>query len=91
MDSNTVSAVPHPAGLYEKYNVFRSGQEGAESIDGCFVLRPATDSTAWSAVAHYADNTGNLELARDLWRWLADIGHPSTWPQTGMEVPGPRR
>ena len=57
------------SGLYEKYEVTRHG----EPVDGCFVLRPETDSAALTALYRYAQVTTNRELAKGLREWLLGI------------------
>jgi hypothetical protein len=56
-------------GLYEKYEVFKDGQE----ITDCFVLEPETDPEAREALIRYAEVTNDDELAGDLRDWIANI------------------
>lgn len=62
-------------GLYGKYLVYDREAGGRfdeyTPYDDVFVLRPANDPAAAKALAAYADATDNLDLSRDLWRWLA--------------------
>ena len=75
-------------GLYEKYVVFR--KEDYErwrnhrfvpttdiALDGCFVLRPVTDTAARIALATYAEATHNPRLGADIRAWLEEFRPPS--------------
>lgn len=54
-------------GLYQKYRVVKTN---GELVNGCFVLRPASDPAARVALRAYADTTENSQLASDLRDWL---------------------
>jgi len=58
-------------GLYEKYKVIRV--ESGEEVDGCFVLRPLTDTAAWLAAMFYSYLTHNPRLGRELREWLLEV------------------
>lgn len=58
-------------GLYDKYLVVR--KDSGETVDGCFVLRPVTDTAARVALATYAEATHNPRLAKDVRKWLRQL------------------
>jgi len=69
-------------GLYSKYIVMKAdkaeevtpGLFTGRQIEGdCFVLRPDRDPAAVSALCEYADTTTNLQLAADIYAWLARL------------------
>lgn len=51
-----------------KYKVTR--RETGEECDGCFVLRPFTDTAAKLAAIFYSYLTHNPRLGKDLREWL---------------------
>ncbi len=57
------------SGLHKKYEVTRNGNH----VDGCFVLRPETDTAALDALRRYVQVTTNRELADGLWTWIDRI------------------
>ncbi|ELZ20814.1 hypothetical protein C475_19483 [Halosimplex carlsbadense 2-9-1] len=56
-------------GLYEKYEVYKEGEE----VSNCFVLEPEDDSAAREALIRYAEATEDEELADDIREWVVDI------------------
>ncbi len=58
-------------GLYNKYRVVRN--DTGEEVDGCFILRPVTDTAARIALATYAEATHNPRLGRDIREWLKEL------------------
>jgi hypothetical protein len=68
-------------GLYGKYLIYPvEAQDQFDQflpIEDAFVLRPAKDDAAKRALAAYADSTDDVELSRDLWRWLASVERPT--------------
>ena len=61
-------------GLYEKYVVIN--RETGEEVHDAFVLRPATDRAARTALSIYGDimyEQGNEALARDIEAWVFDL------------------
>jgi hypothetical protein len=74
-------------GLYSKYIVMKAddavemnetGLYQGHQIEGeCFVLRPDRDPAAMAAMREYAEETTNLQLAADIYEWLAGIEAPN--------------
>ena len=75
-------------GLYGKYIVFRTEEIvnstlsldtllDNRALDGCFVLRPVTDTAARIALATYAEATHNPRLGADIRAWLEEFRGPS--------------
>ena len=70
-------------GLYEKYIVLRKTDidPGIHlhnvALDGCFVLRPVTDTAARIALATYAEATHNPRLGADIRAWLEEFRPPA--------------
>jgi hypothetical protein len=63
-------------GLFRKYMVYRNVDDDdllELPLEGCFVLRPATDPVAAHALSTYALQTPDLELRNDLFQWLWEI------------------
>lgn len=68
-------------GLYSKYVVMKEAKTLklfglciGRRIDGdCFVMRPDRDEAAISALCEYADTTKNLQLAANIYEWLARL------------------
>ena len=58
-------------GLYNKYEVTR--KETGEVCNGCFILRPVTDSAARIALATYAEATHNPRLGAQIRVWLNSL------------------
>lgn len=65
------------AGLYWKYTVYKN-KDGSLVTD-CFILRPAKDPAAVTALRAYAAATDNAELAADIINWVgAEPNEPLT-------------
>lgn len=64
-------------GLYQKYVVYR--YDNGDEVEGCFVLKPETDSHARYAIDQYAISiqNENPQLAEDLWDWLTRLIDPN--------------
>lgn len=61
-------------GLYEKYIVIKKAT--GETVPFAFVLQPATDRAARTALSIYGDimrEQGNDALARDIEAWVFDL------------------
>jgi len=56
----------HEQGLHDKYEVRKNG----EIQSGCFVLQPASDKAARSALLTYAEEIENETLAEDIRDWV---------------------
>ena len=59
-------------GLYKKFSVINI-ETGEEVQEQTFTLNPQTDPIAKSALMHYANETPNEALSRDLKIWLQDL------------------
>lgn len=57
-----------PMGLVRKYIVKKA--DTGEAVEDCFVLRPKRDWAARYAVKAYADITRNMDLRKDLLKWV---------------------
>ena len=78
-NADEAAEVAGEGGLYGKYLVYPieardNPLDEYEALTDVFVLRPGNDPAARKALAAYADVTDNLDLSRDLWRWLALLG-----------------
>jgi len=62
-------------GLHDKYEVRKDG----ELQTGCFVLKPASDPAARSALETYAMETDNEELAEDIEELLGRLQAMDEW------------
>ena len=59
---------PEHVGLYGKYTVYKN-KDGSLVTD-CFILRPAKDPAAVTALRAYAAATDNAELSADIINWV---------------------
>lgn len=68
---------PEHVGLYGKYTVYKN-KDGSLVTD-CFILRPAKDPAAVTALRAYAAATDNAELSADIINWVgAEPNEPLT-------------
>jgi len=67
-------------GLYNKYIVINR-ETGKEAEGAYFVLQPDKDAAARPAILRYAEETENLKLSADLWKWISCIDAYAACPE----------
>lgn len=67
-------------GLYNKYRIIN--RETGEEVEGeYFVLQPDKDAAARPAILRYAEETENLKLSMELYKWIQRIDAYAVCPE----------